>query len=219
MTVLDCLQALTDAIAHATCHGLDARSFVVAGRALPYCARCTGLLWGIVTASAFLCAARRTNASKPPSAVQAVICGLLWLPLALDAGSSYLGLRETTNALRFITGVCFTAMLPGFAVLLANYKTSGANDVPLLRRTWEIPLVLAANGLFGLLMLAQSEWVWVLLSALLCGGMIWIWSVLLYAFLTRVLRQRRGVFMRSGAVFLAFIALLGLSGLTQLNLF
>jgi len=180
----------THTAATATCHGLDSRSIHIAGHALPYCARCTGLLWALLTTTVFLRLAKRTDAAKPPNIVQAVLCGLLWIPLAFDGASSYLGLRGTTNEIRFITGVCFSAMLPAYATLLRNYNPEAPGGKPLFRHTWEMLALLAANGLFYGLAAIPSVWMWGALSLTLCALMFAMWYSLFATLYTRALRWR-----------------------------
>jgi uncharacterized membrane protein len=78
------------------CHRLPERSFHWRGRQFPVCARCTGTLVGYLTYPAFLVGA---------------VAMPLWLALALnlpalvDGLTQATGRRESTNALRLVTGV------------------------------------------------------------------------------------------------------------------
>ncbi len=75
------------------CHQLQSRSYVIRGRQVPVCARCLGLLIGVAVAP--FC---------PLSRVTATAC---LVPMLLDGGSQLLSLRESTNALRLVTGIAF----------------------------------------------------------------------------------------------------------------
>jgi len=80
------------------CHREPERSFRIPGYTFPLCSRCTGLAAGL--GSAFALAL--LNFQIPLSAGF-----LLMLPMALDAGTQLLGLRESSNLLRFLTGFLF----------------------------------------------------------------------------------------------------------------
>lgn len=81
---------------HFICHQEPARSFWIAGHPMAICARDVGLyggLWfGLLTTLW-----RKVR-------VPGWLVALCVLPMALDGASQLLGLRESTNALRLITG-------------------------------------------------------------------------------------------------------------------
>lgn len=100
-----------DAIGYAVCHRIDLRSFHLDGRALPLCARCTGLYLGVMlTIGSFIIFDRGKAGMNPPRR--------LWIPLAvfglayaLDGLNSYLHFfpdaphaYPPSNTLRVITG-------------------------------------------------------------------------------------------------------------------
>ena len=78
------------------CHRLPHRSFRFRGRQFPVCARCTGILLGYLVYPAFVF-----------GVWPATLAGglLLNLPAMLDGTTQMLGWRESTNALRLVTGV------------------------------------------------------------------------------------------------------------------
>ncbi|MDR2956609.1 MAG: DUF2085 domain-containing protein, partial [Coriobacteriales bacterium] len=92
------------------CHQLPERSLEAGGIYFAVCARDTGTHIGF--AAALIAAAiqfawlRRANKPVPGNlpAVPAIVClALLILPMAFDGLTSYIGLRETTNLIRYIT--------------------------------------------------------------------------------------------------------------------
>lgn len=98
------------------CHQRADRSFFVAGYQLPVCARCLGAGLGQLAALplAFV---------VPPRFAAAALA----LPLAVDGTTQRLGLRESTNKLRFATGLLAgyglaTAALAALAGLLRAAK-------------------------------------------------------------------------------------------------
>ena len=77
------------------CHRLSYRSFFVRNRQFHVCARCTGLLIGYVISPIFLLLRNYTS----------TLFILFFLALVLDGTTQLIGLRESNNTLRFITGI------------------------------------------------------------------------------------------------------------------
>ena len=77
------------------CHQLPERSFVIRSRQFPVCARCTGVLFGNIAAVAMIFIYR-------PHWVWFVMGCLI---MFMDWLVQYLGIRESINIRRLITGV------------------------------------------------------------------------------------------------------------------
>ncbi len=100
-----------DAIGYAICHRIADRSFLVDGRPLPLCVRCTGIYLGVLTGLGLLVAGRRGRASRlPPKSVLLMMAAFVLL-MGLDGLNSYLhlfpgyhGPYAPQNWLRLITG-------------------------------------------------------------------------------------------------------------------
>ena len=84
------------------CHCLPERSFIVSGRQLHVCARCTGIVIGF----AFIPFCLILGYATVPLAISAIAIFLL------DAMSQLFGWRQSYNALRLITGILTGAFLP-----------------------------------------------------------------------------------------------------------
>jgi uncharacterized membrane protein len=93
------------------CHQLPERSFFLWGHQLPVCARCTGIYMGAFLGSLFA-----RNESPPAWVLVAAL-----VPLGVDGGTQ-LFFRESTNTLRFVTGI-----IAGIAV--AFYLVPGLTDL------------------------------------------------------------------------------------------
>jgi len=78
------------------CHQRQERSFFIKGRQMPLCARCTGILVGLVVFPVYA-----AHVSWP---VAAVLMGTF----AIHSGTQLLGLRASNNRLRFVTGMGFS---------------------------------------------------------------------------------------------------------------
>lgn len=98
-------------IGYAICHQLPERSFFIAGYQLPVCARDTGTMLGFGTVLLFFLVGKRWRRSNLPDLAVLIVALAGFALFALDAGSSYLGLRESTNQLRLLSG-----LLMGFAI-------------------------------------------------------------------------------------------------------
>lgn len=83
------------------CHQIPERSFHYKSKQFPVCARCTGILLGYCTIPLFYFGIIK---------ISILFVILLSIPLLIDSTTQYLGLRESNNGLRLITGI-----LAGFA--------------------------------------------------------------------------------------------------------
>jgi len=93
---------------HGFCHQLPSRSFQVDGLYFSVCSRDTGIYLGLLLAIVVAYCLHIGITQKPsrlPPLPILLVCALLALPMALDAVSSYLGFRSTTNAIRYVTGL------------------------------------------------------------------------------------------------------------------
>jgi uncharacterized membrane protein len=93
---------------HGFCHQIPSRSFAVDGLFFSACARDTGIYLGLALAVVValllhLCIIEKPSGMLLPPMV--VVCGLLAMPMAIDAVTSYLGWRTTTNGIRYVTGL------------------------------------------------------------------------------------------------------------------
>ncbi len=84
-----------DAVGYAVCHRIDARSFHVAGRQLPLCARCTGEFNAAALALIFqgFLSGRR---SRLPSRSLLGVLVIFFLAFAIDGANSYVYLLKQT---------------------------------------------------------------------------------------------------------------------------
>lgn len=100
-----------DAVGYAVCHRIPERSFHLAGRPLPLCARCTGTYLGALTGFVTMWALGHRRASNlPPTKVIILLVGFI-ASMGLDGLNSYLSffpntptLYEPSNLLRLTTG-------------------------------------------------------------------------------------------------------------------
>jgi uncharacterized membrane protein len=127
-----------DRAAFAVCHRIPDRSFAIAGRPLPLCARCSGTYLGALAGLAVLALRGRGRASMLPAPEYLAVLGLFLATWAVDGLNSFLTLfpgvphlYEPHNLLRLATGV-----LEGLAivtVLLPAFNRSLWADLPPMR--------------------------------------------------------------------------------------
>lgn len=101
-----------DYIGYAVCHRITDRSFTIAGRQLPLCARCTGMYLGVILTFAVLgLAGRRRWSNLPPLRVMLALILMVGF-MAIDGINSYSHFfpnlphaYEPQNWLRLLTGM------------------------------------------------------------------------------------------------------------------
>jgi uncharacterized membrane protein len=92
---------------HGFCHQIPSRSFEAGGLVFSACSRDTGIYLGFFFALVVASLIYARNADKPaelPPTPYIIVLALFVIPMGIDGATSYLGLRATTNTLRYITG-------------------------------------------------------------------------------------------------------------------
>jgi len=142
------------------CHRMVERSFVIAGRQLPLCARCTGLYLGFLTTVVFSFLRGRGRPARLPPAAILVVLALFFLPVGVDGLNSYVSLfpfphlYEPHNTLRVLTGslegiALASIFLPMFHMTLWEQ----AEEVRSIPNWRELGLLLLATAGVDLLVL------------------------------------------------------------------
>lgn len=117
-------------VGHGVCHQIPVRSFESDGWLFPVCSRDTGTFLAFTVSFLFLFFLHRSAHPRSlPPVPYLLAFGLFVIPLAIDGLTSYAGLRETTNLIRFLTGV---VMGTGLGALM--YAVVGST---LMGRTYE----------------------------------------------------------------------------------
>jgi uncharacterized membrane protein len=147
------MQELLRFFGHGFCHQIPARSFEAGGLVFSVCARDTGIYLGIFCAliAATVLYARSADkpAELPPTPFLIVLAACI-LPMAFDGASSYLGLRPTTNEIRYITGFLTGAAVGSvLAPLLFALRRDAAPHKRIFAKPREAILHLALAFLLG----------------------------------------------------------------------
>ncbi len=97
-----------------SCHQIPERTFNIRGRYFPVCARCTGLYLGV-----FFYLIYQYYSYVYYSIDLTILAILMVVPTFLDGFTQFLGLRESDNKLRLITGF-FGGI--GLSILVVSIK-------------------------------------------------------------------------------------------------
>ncbi len=153
----------TRLVGYAICHQMPARSFHIAGRQLPLCARCTGIYMGALAGFALMTLwGRRRAAGLPPVPITLILIGFIGI-MGVDGLNSYLTffpnmphLYEPRNWLRLTTGTLDGLALSAIVYPVLNYSLwRDAVEEPSVRNFKELALMVATGGVIIALVLLE----------------------------------------------------------------
>lgn len=108
------------------CHQLPERSLSVAGHPMGLCSRCFSLYASFAAVLIVVPARDRLLRRIPEVPVWLVIAAAI--PMAVDGGTQLIGLRESTNTLRVITGVLLGTGAAVFVAVAVNRAAAEARS-------------------------------------------------------------------------------------------
>jgi uncharacterized membrane protein len=167
-----------DRAAYAVCHRILDRSFVVGGRQLPLCARCSGTYLGALAGFAVLVLRGRGRAAAlPVRRYLLVLSGFLALWL-VDGANSYLTmfpglphLYEPSNLLRLITGTLEGLVMASLMLPVLNLSFwRAAPDLPSLASGRDLLWLLVGGAL--VVAVVDGEWPPLLYPLALLSGLM-----------------------------------------------
>jgi len=193
-----------DWVGYAVCHRITSHSFVINGRQLPLCARCTGMYLGVaLTFLVFWLSGRLRWSELPPLPVLLALIGFIGL-MGIDGINSYSHffpnaphLYEPRNWLRLLTGMG-TGLAMGTFIFPALAQTLWRQPV------WRAPIgdfrelaeLMAVGGTAVLLLLSSQPAIAYVLALVSVAGLLLILTainaVLLLTLLKRDGRATRG---------------------------
>jgi uncharacterized membrane protein len=167
-------------IGYAICHQIPDRTFVVGGRHLPLCARCTGTYLGIAIGLGTALLLRRGRAGELLSTPLLVLMGAFILTMAVDGLNSYLVLLgrapllyEPRNWLRTATGILNGIALSLIVLPVFNYTLwKDPQPVRPLKHAWNLLPMLAFGALVIALLQAGPAWMFYPMTLLSAGGVL-----------------------------------------------
>jgi uncharacterized membrane protein len=193
----DHILGVADYAGYAVCHRISERSFTVAGRQFPLCARCTGMFLGVaLTFIVLILAGRGRWSDLPPFPVMSVLIVFIGL-MGIDGVNSYSHffptlphLYEPRHWLRLITGMG-TGLAMGSIIFPALAQTLWWEQErrPSLSSLRELAGLVLLAGIIVLLVLSNLEPVLYVLALISAAGVVAILSsincVLLLIFIRR----------------------------------
>ena len=169
-------------VGYAICHQIPDRSFHIAGRQLPLCARCTGTYIGVAIGFASLALLRRWRAAEMLSPAMIVVMVLFIGTMGVDGLNSYLSLLGNMptlytprNWLRAATGSLNGLALSMIVWPIFNLTLwASPHAVRPLKNAWELLGVVAVDA--GAIAVAQAQPAPLLypLALISTGGVLWM---------------------------------------------
>jgi len=209
-----------DLVGFAVCHRIPERSFTLAGRQLPLCARCTGTFLGAMLGLAVMLLLGRRRASVlPPVPVLGLL--LIFMGLwAFDGLNSYLGffpgapqLYQPQNWLRLTTGLLEGLALMIFLFPVLNFSLwRHPRREPAIRNLVELLAILPLVALLVLIVRAQIDFLLYPLAIVSSLGVI-VLLTMINAILVVVLLRREGAAQSWRGLVVPFTAGLALAAL------
>jgi uncharacterized membrane protein len=217
-----------DVVGYAICHRIPERSFILGGRQLPLCARCTGTFLGAMLGLVAMLLLRRHTASRmPPVAVLAALVVFVgfW---AFDGLNSYMTLfpgaphlYEPRNWLRLTTGLLNGLALIIIVLPILNFTLwRETRKEPVVKSIWELVAILLVVALLVLVIQAEVSFLLYPLAIASSVGVV-IMLVLISSMIAAVVLGREGYAQtwRQAAVPLIVGAALALLMITAMVLF
>lgn len=141
-----------DAVGYAVCHRIPLRTFFMGDRALPLCARCSGMYLGALMG--FLYYLRFPGKAGMPPRRLLVVFGFFLAAFGLDGANSYLqlfpefpGLYQPENWLRLLTGTGVGLGMAAVLVPVVRQSLYTHSDPSPALNTWGQMLVYIGMGL------------------------------------------------------------------------
>jgi uncharacterized membrane protein len=152
---------------------MPVRSLHYGGRALPVCARDTGVFLGFAACFVVLLVAYRGKSPRYPSWPKTGLLALFLLPTFIDAVTSYAGWRASGNPVRLVTGALAGTGIAAILFPLAagclvrlRDRTPAEQQGRMLAPPWSLPALLLIPVTVSLAM--WPSW----------PGAFWLWSPL-----------------------------------------
>lgn len=190
-----------DAIGYAVCHRIDVRSFHLGTRALPLCARCTGMYLGALAALGGLLALGKARHGGFPRPALLVLFGLFAAAWAVDGLNSYLTLipgaphaYEPNNVLRIATGLLMGLTLG--VIVFAGVNQNAWRDwkkEPAVGSFREAGVLVLLAGVVGLLVLTENPLILYPLALLSAAGVLAVLGLVYTVVALIVLRRENRI--------------------------
>jgi uncharacterized membrane protein len=188
-----------DRVGYSVCHQIPERSFVLAGRPLPLCARCTGTFLGATLGLVYMLLLGRRRASRMAPASVLFVLILFFGFWAFDGLNSYMTLfpggphlYEPQNWLRLTTGTLNGLALIIFVLPVYNFTMwRNPTDERVIKNIWELVAILPVVALLVLVIQAEIGFLLYPLAILSSLGVLMM-LVIINSMLAAVVLGREG---------------------------
>lgn len=206
-----------DALGYAVCHRIAVRSFLLGERALPLCARCSGMYLGALLGLGYQSILFRRRAGMPPKSVL-VVFGLFVVAFGIDGVNSYFhlfpgftGIYEPQNWLRLLTGTGMGLALAGMVFPAFNQTVwRGWDATPAFKNVLSLlPLVFLALVLVGVV-LTENPLILYPLALISAAGVL-ILLGLVYTMLWMMVRRMENQFESVSQIVFPLLGGLGIA--------
>lgn len=188
-----------NSVGYAVCHQIAERSFILGGRPLPLCARCTGTFLGAVLGLTVMLLRGRYRASRLPAVT---VLGLLVVFIgfwAFDGLNSYMTLfpgaphlYEPRNWLRLTTGMLNGLALIALVFPIYNFTVwREPTPEPVIRNVRELVVLLPIVALLVLVIQAEIDFLLYPLAIISSLGVVML-LVLINSMIAAVVLGREG---------------------------
>jgi uncharacterized membrane protein len=188
-----------DRAAYAVCHRIGERSFYVAGRQLPLCARCSGTYLGALAGFIVLVLRGRGRAGLLPGKRFLAVLAVFLLVWAVDGTNSYMTLfpglphlYEPVNLLRLVTGTLEGLAIAAVMLPVVNMSLwSGTTGMPSIGKWMDLLWLLAGGAV--VVVVVDASWDPLLYPlALLSGVMVVLMVGMVNALAWLLVARREG---------------------------
>ena len=178
---------------------------------MPLCARCTGIYIGAFLAFCFFFFRKRMSGNQPFSLKQIILMILCITPLAADGFCSYIGLWESNQFLRILTGSMTGAVIPALFLLAGNYDPVETNEKQIYENTKELLFLPLVAVIFGLCLWMELplQGIGAVVSVF---GEIFLWAGVPYLVLKNIFGKKKLPFWGISLT-IAFVVLFAVGGL------
>lgn len=186
-----------DFVGAAVCHRIPVRSFLIVGRPMPLCARCSGMYLGVMVVLLFAFLSGRGKSSQfPPLSVLSLLMGFIAI-MGIDGINSYSHffpnvphLYTPQNWLRLVTGVG-TGLAMGCLMMPALAQTLWQQPAfqPILASLSELAGLLILGGAVILLVLSNQPAILYVLAYMSVAGILFILTAINTIFYLILRRQ------------------------------
>ncbi|HOJ10172.1 MAG TPA: DUF2085 domain-containing protein [Clostridiales bacterium] len=185
MHIVDIIYRIYKVAGSLICHQIPSRTIYAGGIPLPLCARDTGIYMGLFSSLAYIYLRRKNKSDSPPDIKNTVLLCCLMLLMIIDGGTSYLGIRNTNNIIRYFSGAFFGLPLPFFLLPAAYYNPKRSNMHKSLDKTAEIILLIIINITIGYLLIEMDVLPWILPATATIASLIYIITRTVYTVVVR----------------------------------